>query len=125
MPNATQPARIGDLIKYEEAETLYSRDAITLASGNNLALGAVLGIVTASGKYAEFDPAAIDGREVAAAVLVAATDATSADVATVALKRHCAVSKKALVWKTGTTAPQILAALATLEAKGIVARDAA
>jgi len=52
MPNATQPARIGDLIKYEEAESLYSRDAITLASGNNLALGAVLGIVTASGKYA-------------------------------------------------------------------------
>lgn len=125
MPEATLRTRPSELIKYEEAESLYSRDQIVLASGNNLLLGAVLGVVTASGKYAEFDPAAADGRENAKAVLIQDTDASVADADTVALRRHAAVSKAALVWKTGTTAPQIAAALAQLEAIGIVARDAA
>ncbi|MDP2783297.1 MAG: head decoration protein [Sulfurimicrobium sp.] len=125
MPSATLPARISDLIKYEEAESLYSRDDITLSSGNNLALGAVLGTIAATGEFGEFDPAAIDGRQTATAVLIVAADASLADVKTVALKRHAVVSKKAMVWKTGVTAGEILTALASLEARGIVAREAA
>ena len=50
MPTFTEPLNLGDLLKYE-APNLYSRDRITVASGQNLPLGAVLGIVTASGKY--------------------------------------------------------------------------
>jgi hypothetical protein len=125
MPEATLRTRPSELVKYEEGAIQYSRDQIILATGNNLTLGAVLGIVTASGEYAQFDPAAVDGSEIARAVLIEDADASLADVKTVALRRHCVVSKKALVWKAGTTDPQKAAALAQLEAIGIVARDAA
>ena len=46
MPVITEGLNLGDLLKYE-APNLYSRDRITVASGQNLPLGTVLGIVTA------------------------------------------------------------------------------
>ena len=55
---------------------------ITLLSGQNLARGAVLGKITATGKYILSLSAAVDGSEVPDAVLAEATDATAADVAT-------------------------------------------
>ena len=55
---------------------------ITLLTGQNLARGAVLGKVTATGKYILSLSAAVDGSEVPDAVLAEATDATAADVAT-------------------------------------------
>lgn len=124
MPTMTQAPRLSDLVKYEDDDINYSRDQITLAVGNNLQLGAVLGMIAASGKYAEFDATASDGTQVARAVLVVPTDATAADVETAALKRFAVVSKQHLVWKTGTTAGKILTALASLEDRGIIARAA-
>ena len=67
MPTLAEPLNLGDLLKYE-APNLYSRDRITVAAGQNLPLGTVLGIVTASGKYKQADPSAEDGTQVAAAV---------------------------------------------------------
>ena len=55
---------------------------ITLLAGQNLARGAVLGKITATGKYMLSLAAAVDGSEVPDAVLAEATDATAADVAT-------------------------------------------
>ena len=55
---------------------------ITLLAGQNLARGAVLGKITATGKYILSLSAAVDGSEVPDAVLAEATDATAADVAT-------------------------------------------
>ena len=55
---------------------------ITLLTGQNLARGAVLGKITATGKYILSLSAAVDGSEVPDAVLAEATDATAADVAT-------------------------------------------
>ena len=125
MPNLTEPIRLSDLLKFEEAEIQYSRDQVTLASGNDLPRGAVLGVITASGKYAEFDPAATNGTQAAKAVLLYPSDASAADLQVTALKRYAVVAKQHLAWKTGTTAGEILAALAQLEAVGIIARDAA
>ena len=73
-----EPLNLGDLLKYE-APNLYSRDRVTVASGQNLPLGTVLGIVTASGKYKQIDPSAEDGTQVAAGVLLQACDATLID----------------------------------------------
>lgn len=57
---------------------------ITLITGQNLARGAVLGKITASGKYNLSLSAAADGSQTPDAVLAEATDATAGDKVTVA-----------------------------------------
>ena len=51
----------------------------TLLAGQNLTRGALLGIVTASGKYRLSVPAAVDGSEAPSAILAESVDATAAD----------------------------------------------
>lgn len=70
MPVITEGLNLGDLLKYE-APNLYSRDQLTIAAGQNLVLGAVVGIDTLTEKVKALDPAATDGTEVAAGVLTA------------------------------------------------------
>ncbi len=53
---------------------------VTVASGADLAKGAVLGRITASGKYKLSASAAVDGSETPDAVLAEAANAASADV---------------------------------------------
>jgi len=55
-------------------------DAVIIASGNKLARGTVLGIVTASGKAVAVDSSKNTGVELPYAVLANDTDATAADV---------------------------------------------
>ena len=71
MPELQRTLNLGDLLKYE-ASHLYSRDRLTVVAGQTLPLGAVVGIVTATGKVKQLDPAATDGSEVAAGVLLQA-----------------------------------------------------
>ena len=112
-----------DIVK-DEGSNRFSRDDDVLASGSGLvAIGTVLGKVTATGKFKPLAPAATDGAQNAAAVILQNADATSADQIVVNLKRRAQVVLQALVWPTGITAPQKAAALATLEALGIVARN--
>ena len=49
MPVITEGLNLGDLLKYE-APNLYSRDQVTVAAGQNLVLGTVVGIETATAK---------------------------------------------------------------------------
>jgi len=118
----TEPNTLGDLLKYE-APNLYSRDQVTVLLGQNLDLGAVVGIVTASGKVKAIDPAASDGSEIAAGVLLQACDATSADTASVMLARHALVYDAALILPGGLTAGEKAAALNQLKSVGIVPRQ--
>lgn len=60
---------------------------VTIASGADLTRGAVLGKVTADGKYKLSASAAGDGSEVPSAILVHDAAASGADVATVAYVR--------------------------------------
>jgi hypothetical protein len=57
MPVMTQSKNLGDVLKYE-APNLYSREAATVAAGQNLQLGTVLGKKTADGKLHALAPAA-------------------------------------------------------------------
>lgn len=64
-------------------DDLQSRQ-ITLISGQNLARGAVLGKITASGKYTLSLSASSDGSQTPAVILAEATDASGGDKVTVA-----------------------------------------
>jgi hypothetical protein len=124
MPVISEGNNLGDLLKYE-APQLYSRDAITVATGQNLTLGTVVGIKTADGKARILAPAATDGTETAAGVLIQSVDATSADTKGVMVARHAMVADNALVWPAGITDNQKATAVAQLKAIGILIRQGA
>ena len=111
-----------DVVK-DEGKNRFSRDTDTLASGSGKVVpGAVLGQVTASGKFKPLAPGASDGTQIAAAVILQYADATTADQAVVNLKRRAQVVLQALVWPEGITDAQKSAAIAQLKALGIVPR---
>lgn len=125
MPAITQSKNLGDLLKYE-APSLYSREVVTIAAGQNLQLGTVLGRKTADGKLYALDPGATDGTEIAVGVLATDTDATLIDREDALLiARHAIVARNALIWPNGITAAQKDAAVAQLADLGILVRDSA
>ena len=69
----SESMNLGDLLKYE-APNLYSRDRVTVVAGQTLPLGAVVGMVTATGKVKQIDPSATDGSQYAAGVLMQAVE---------------------------------------------------
>jgi len=50
MPAISETNNLGDLLKYE-APNLYSRDLATVAAGQNLVLGAIVGLVVLAATY--------------------------------------------------------------------------
>lgn len=125
MPTVSQPKNLGDLLKYE-APNLYSRDQDTVAAAQNLLLGTVVGRETATAKLKAIDPSATDGTEIAVGVLGNDVDATLIDREdAILIARHAIVARGALIWPAGITTAQQLAAIAQLEARGIVVRDSA
>lgn len=125
MPALAEPLNLGDLLKYE-APNLYSRDRVTVASGQNLQLGTVVGIVTATAKFKQLDPSAEDGTQVAAGVLLQACDAALIDRDNgLVVARHAIVAHHALAWPDAITTAEKLAALAQLKALGVLVRQGA
>lgn len=55
---------LGDLLKYE-ASNLYSREQITVAKGQNLKLGAVVGLDSKDNLIKVLNPTATDGTQTA------------------------------------------------------------
>ena len=109
-----------------EAFRDFTREVITIATGGTypvLEPGTVLGKITATGKYAAHDPAAVDGTETAVAVLWGPADATLADATVVALARGPAVvNGKDLVFAGTPTALEITAAHTALATLGVLTR---
>lgn len=126
MPVLTQPATLGDVLKYELNPNL-SRETVTLASGAAYPVGAVLGRITASGLYTLASDGGSDGAETACAVLLTTVDAALADTPGVVLARGPAiVSIAALTFDASVDdATKRAAKLAELTALGIIPRDAA
>jgi hypothetical protein len=121
MPALNEPRNLGDLLKYEEASLRYSREQVTVAAGQQLELGAVVARVSATAKVKRFDPDATDGTESPIGVLLGDCDASLIERDDVLLvTRHAVVAASALVWPSGITPEQKLAATAALEARGIV-----
>jgi hypothetical protein len=124
MPVLSEPNRLGDWLKFE-GDNLYSRDEVTVASGQNLTTGTVVGIITASGKVTQLNPAGADGSEAAAGVLVTDVDAAGGDQPGVILRRHAVCANKGLVWPDGITGPQKTTAISQLKDRGILVREGA
>jgi len=104
----------------------FTREQVTLISGQNCVAGTVLGKITASGKYTILAPAAADGSQNAIAILGAKTDASAADKRTAIVLGGPGVSVEVngnlLVWPAGITGPQKTTAIAALLAAGIKIR---
>lgn len=116
---------VSDIVK-AEAEDAFSRDEDILASGSGIVqAGTVLGKVTASGKFKPLAPGASDGTQIAGAVILQRSDATSADQTVVNLKRHAQVVSQRLRWPAGINDAQRKAAVDQLKTLGIVARNGA
>ena len=122
MPTVSQPKNLGDLLKYE-APNLYSRDQITVASGQTLRLGAVVSIVTATGKVKQIDPSATDGTQYAAGVLMQPCDAALIDREDgLMVARHAIVADHALVWPVAITLAEKQSAVLQLKSLGVLVR---
>ena len=110
-----------------EAANLYSREEVTFLAGSGaereLKSGMVVGKITASGKYVQFDDTAATGQEDAAGVLLFdLTVPDGADKKGVILVRHAQVRTNGLVWPATADAGEQAAAIVQLEALGFVMR---
>ena len=121
-----QPATTGDVLKYE-INPNFNRETVTLLEGTNYPVGAVLGRITASGKYKLATSGGSDGAQTASAVLLYAVDASATDAIGVVVARGPAiVSKAALVFDaTVDDGAKIATKHGQLAALGIVPRDTA
>lgn len=79
---ATESNRFSNVVKHEyDPATAYCRDVVTVNdAAATFKVGAVLGKVTATGKYKLVTVAAIDGSEVASAVVIGDAFGNSGDV---------------------------------------------
>ena len=99
-----------------------SFDRVTVAAGQKLPAGAVLGKVTASGKFTHYAPTATDGSQNVVGILYAFTDATGGDQHQTVVTRAAEVNASELQWDPSLGAPAVAAGIAGLAALGIIAR---
>lgn len=120
----TADKEFSEIFKGETANpVLFSREVVTIITGQNLAMGAVVGKITASGKITELNEDASDGSETAYGVVIANYDATSADLDGVAMVRDAYLATENLVWNATIDAGEKTTALAELAAKGLIAKE--
>ncbi|MDP3261790.1 MAG: head decoration protein [Tabrizicola sp.] len=126
MPVLTQPPSTGDVLKYE-VNPNYTRETVTLLMGLPYPVGAVLGKITASGKYKLATSGGTDGAQTASAVLLYPVDATLADAVGIVVARGPSIiSRAALAYDvTVDDSAKITTKLGQLAAVGIIARDRA
>ncbi len=107
-----------------EANGYRSREMVTLVSGQNLKVGAVLGIITTGGKYTLADNAtpASNGSQTAKAVLLRDCDASAGDKRALVLRRDAEVDKSLLIFHGDTDSTEQAALIGHLAAEGIIAR---
>jgi len=107
-----------------EANGHRSRETVTILSGQNLKAGAVVGIVTASGKYKIADNVtpASDGSQTAKAVLLEDVDASAADKPGLVLRRDAEVKVGALNYMAGASAGNKASLHGHLATEGIIVR---
>lgn len=125
---ATSLQTISNVVKHEYgADFAYCKELVTVNdTAGTLAIGTVLGVVTADGKYKRAVQTAVDGSAVAAGIVAAAktiVGATDTQVL-VYVRGPMGVSKGGLVLDaTYDTDAEKLAVYAALNAKGIQTLD--
>jgi len=110
----TEATHAGEFL-LSEGNGRISRESVTVASGQNLVAGTVIGTITASGKVAAYDNTAVDGTATATGILWDAVNATAADRPGAAIVRLAEVNGALL---TGNDA----AGTADLAALNIIVR---
>lgn len=120
MTTYTEGRHAGEFIM-SEAPGQRSRENVTIASGQNLKAGAVLGKLTSGGHYAEYSNGLSDGTQAAAAILIADCDATAGAVKAAVINCDAEVNGKCLDWGSESGA-DITAGIADLLAIGIKVR---
>ncbi|WP_341821696.1 MULTISPECIES: head decoration protein [unclassified Wolbachia] len=120
MTSITEGNNLGDLLKYE-VSNLYSRDQITVAKGQNLKLGTVVGYDTKDGLIKSLNPTATDGTQTAIGVITSDVNATETTKAVI-ITRIAILADHAVVWPGNITEEQKAAAIKQLEARGIIIR---
>ena len=118
--------RLGDLLKYE-ADKNYCREVMTVASGQNLKMGTVVGIKTATDeiKIVSIADEETDGSDLAFGVLLEDTDATSATKKALVIARDAILASDYIVFPNDATADQKKKITKDLEKRGIVIRQSA
>ncbi|WP_349967030.1 head decoration protein [Wolbachia endosymbiont of Armadillidium arcangelii] len=107
---------LGDLLKYE-VSSLYSRDQITVAKGQNLKLGTVVAL-DKDNMIKIIDPTSTDG---AIGVITSDVNATE-NTKAVIITRGAILADHAVVWPANINEEQKNAAVKQLEARGIIIR---
>ncbi|WP_265042193.1 head decoration protein [Wolbachia endosymbiont (group B) of Melanostoma mellinum] len=119
MSSITEQNNLGDLLKYE-ASSLYSRDQITVAKGQNLKLGTVVGR-DKDNMIRIINPTATDGTQTAIGVITSDVNATE-NAKAVIITRIAMLADHAVVWPANITEEQKTAAMKQLEGRGIIIR---
>ncbi|ACN95470.1 head decoration protein [Wolbachia endosymbiont of Carposina sasakii] len=111
---------LGDLLKYE-VSSLYSRDQITVAKGQNIKLGAVVAKKTEDGLIRVLNPAGTDGTQTAIGVIVSDVNAIE-NTKAVIVTRVAILADHAVVWPANITEEQKAEVIKQLEGRGIIIR---
>jgi hypothetical protein len=122
MSTITEQNNLGDLLKYE-ASSLYSRDSIAVAKGQNLKLGTVVGR-DKDNMIKVINPTATDDTQTAIGVITSDVNATE-NTKAVIITRTAVLADHAVVWPANITEEQKNAAIKQLEGRGIIIRKAA
>lgn len=120
MISITEGNNLGDLLKYE-VSNLYSRDQITVAKGQNLKLGTVVGYDTKDGFIKALNPTATDGTQTAIGVIASDVNAKENSKGVI-IARGAMLADHAVVWPANITEEQKAEAIKQLEARGIIVR---
>lgn len=129
MAVVTEGKYAGDWLKWEQ-DNLYSREVVTILAGSGaarvLTSGMVMGKVTASGKWIQYDDTAANGAQNAAGVLLLNTTAPDGtDVKATIIIRDAIISDNGITWPSTADAGEKTTALAALKALGIVTGEGA
>lgn len=93
----TEGLHTGEFI-LSEGNGYRSRETRTLAEGESVQAGELLGKVTSTGKFVAWAPAAGDGSETVAGISYAEVDASAADTAITTVERDAEVAMASLVY---------------------------
>lgn len=119
MSEFTESPRAGNYIADEVSVNLSRKQGVMASGSGEVIAGTVVGIVTATSKYAPLDTEASDGSEDAAGVLYDTVDATSADADCVVSAALTAVNASEIIWPDGISDGDKNTAIAALEARQI------
>jgi hypothetical protein len=127
--NIEEKENLGDLLKFE-IDKNYCRETVTVAAGQNLKLGAIVGIVIATGAAKSVylptgdEDEVLDGSETAVGVLLENADATSGAKKSLMIARGAIVAENSIIFPDGATEDQKKKIIKDLETRGIIARKA-